>query len=72
MDSISNMIIIMKNGSLAGLESVSFPYSKMKNDNIYCVILGYTSVHKNYVNSNNIKNVILLDAIQVREILYIW
>src|ERR1035437_702232 len=31
MDSISNMIIVMKNGSLAGLESVSFPYSKMKN-----------------------------------------
>ncbi|MFA6177658.1 MAG: 30S ribosomal protein S8 [Candidatus Paceibacterota bacterium] len=31
MDSISNMIIIMKNGSLAGKESVSFPYSKMKN-----------------------------------------
>ena len=37
-------------------------FSKMKNDNIYCVILGYTSVHKNYVNSNNIKNVILLDC----------
>ena len=31
MDSISNMIIIMKNGSLAGLESVTFPYSKMKS-----------------------------------------
>ncbi|MFZ1019583.1 MAG: 30S ribosomal protein S8 [Minisyncoccia bacterium] len=31
MDSISNMIIIMKNGSLAGLPAVSFPYSKMKN-----------------------------------------
>jgi small subunit ribosomal protein S8 len=31
MDSISNMIIIMKNGSLAGKDSVSFPYSKMKN-----------------------------------------
>ena len=31
MDSISNMIIIMKNGSLANKESVSFPYSKMKN-----------------------------------------
>lgn len=31
MDSISNMIIIMKNGSLAGKESVAFPYSKMKN-----------------------------------------
>jgi small subunit ribosomal protein S8 len=31
MDSISNMIIIMKNGSLAGKESVAIPYSKMKN-----------------------------------------
>ena len=31
MDSISNMIIVMKNGSLAGKETVSFPYSKMKN-----------------------------------------
>jgi small subunit ribosomal protein S8 len=31
MDSISNMIIIMKNGSLAGKESVVVPFSKMKN-----------------------------------------
>lgn len=31
MDSISNMIIIMKNGSLAGKESVTFPFSKMKS-----------------------------------------
>jgi len=31
MDSISNMIIIIKNGSLAGKKSVSIPYSKMKN-----------------------------------------
>lgn len=31
MDSISNMIIMMKNGSLAGKESVAIPYSKMKN-----------------------------------------
>lgn len=31
MDSISNMIIIMKNGSLAGKESVTLPYSKMKH-----------------------------------------
>ena len=31
MDSISNMIIIMKNGNLAGKESVLIPYSKMKN-----------------------------------------
>jgi small subunit ribosomal protein S8 len=30
MDSISNMIIIMKNGSLAGLPAVTLPYSKMK------------------------------------------
>lgn len=30
MDQISNMIIIMKNGSLAGKDSVLVPYSKMK------------------------------------------
>ena len=30
MDQISNMLIVMKNGSLAGKETVSFPYSKMK------------------------------------------
>jgi small subunit ribosomal protein S8 len=37
MDSISNMIIIMKNGSLAGKESVFFPYSKMKNAIAECL-----------------------------------
>lgn len=37
MDSISNMIIIMKNGSLAGKESVSLPYSKMKNAILECL-----------------------------------
>jgi small subunit ribosomal protein S8 len=37
MDSISNMIIIMKNGSLAGKESVFFPYSKMKNAIMECL-----------------------------------
>ena len=37
MDSISNMIIVMKNGSLAGKESVSFPYSKMKNAIVECL-----------------------------------
>lgn len=37
MDSISNMIIIMKNGSLTGKESVSFPYSKMKNAIAECL-----------------------------------
>lgn len=30
MDPISNMIIIMKNGSLAGKETVTFPYSNLK------------------------------------------
>ncbi len=37
MDSISNMIIIMKNGSLAGKESVSIPFSKMKNAIAECL-----------------------------------
>lgn len=37
MDSISNMIIMMKNGSLAGKETVSFPYSKMKNAIAECL-----------------------------------
>jgi small subunit ribosomal protein S8 len=37
MDSISNMIIIMKNGSLAGKESVSFPYSKIKDAILQCL-----------------------------------
>ncbi|MEK7106019.1 MAG: 30S ribosomal protein S8 [Patescibacteria group bacterium] len=31
MDSIANMLIVMKNGGLAGKDSVSFPYSKLKN-----------------------------------------
>ena len=31
MDSISNMIIMLKNASLAGKESIFLPYSKMKN-----------------------------------------
>jgi small subunit ribosomal protein S8 len=44
MDSISNMIIIMKNGSLAGKESVSIPYSKMKNAIAECLkTAGYVS-----------------------------
>ena len=37
MDSISNMIIMMKNASLAGKESVSFPYSKMKDAIAECL-----------------------------------
>ena len=31
MDSISNMIIIMKNAQLAGLPTATVPYSKLKN-----------------------------------------
>ncbi|MFZ2072152.1 MAG: 30S ribosomal protein S8 [Minisyncoccia bacterium] len=37
MDSISNMIIMMKNASLAGKESVAFPYSKLKNAIAECL-----------------------------------
>ncbi|MFA6272811.1 MAG: 30S ribosomal protein S8 [Patescibacteria group bacterium] len=37
MDSISNMLIVMKNGSLAGKESVAFPYSKIKNAIAECL-----------------------------------
>lgn len=37
MDSISNMIIILKNASLAGKESVSFPYSNVKNAIAECL-----------------------------------
>ena len=37
MDSISNMIIMMKNASLAGKETVIFPYSKMKNAIAECL-----------------------------------
>jgi len=37
MDSISNMIIMMKNASLAGKETVSFPYSKVKNAIVECL-----------------------------------
>src|SRR3989344_4322325 len=54
MDPISNMLIIMKNGSLAGNEAVSFPYSKIKNAIAECLkkagYLGNISkkVRKNY------------------------
>ena len=37
MDSISNMIIMLKNASLAGKESVFLPYSKMKNAIAECL-----------------------------------
>ncbi|HTE48549.1 MAG TPA: 30S ribosomal protein S8 [Candidatus Paceibacterota bacterium] len=37
MDSISNMLIVMKNGSLAGKESVFLPYSKLKNAILECL-----------------------------------
>ena len=37
MDSISNMIIVLKNGSRAGKESVLVPYSKMKNAIALCL-----------------------------------
>jgi len=37
MDSISNMIIMMKNGGIAGKETVSFPHSKLKNAILECL-----------------------------------
>ena len=37
MDPISNMIIMMKNASIARKETVSFPYSKMKNAILECL-----------------------------------
>jgi len=37
MDPISNMLIMIKNGSLAEKESVSMPYSKMKNAIAECL-----------------------------------
>lgn len=37
MDQIANMIIMMKNGSTARKESVSFPYSNMKNAILECL-----------------------------------
>lgn len=45
MDQISNMLIIMKNGSLAGKETVFFPYSKMKEQISECL------KKEGYVNS---------------------
>jgi small subunit ribosomal protein S8 len=37
MDSISNMIIMMKNGSLAKNETVLIPYSNLKNAILECL-----------------------------------
>ncbi len=37
MDPISNMLIMLKNGSLAGKESVCFPYSNMKGAIVECL-----------------------------------
>ena len=37
MDPISNMVIMLKNASLAGKESVIFPYSNVKNAIAECL-----------------------------------
>jgi small subunit ribosomal protein S8 len=53
MDSISNMIITIKNGSLAGLPSVLVPYSKMKNAIMECLKKeGYVSEFSKKVKKN--------------------
>ena len=36
-------------------------FSKIQDDNTYFALLGGTSVHHDYVNNNNIKNVIFVD-----------
>jgi len=53
MDSISNMIIMMKNASLAGNESVAFPHSKVKNAILDCLKKeGYISDFSKKVKKN--------------------
>ncbi len=37
MDSIANMIIMMKNAGMAGKDSISLPYSKMKEAILQCL-----------------------------------
>ena len=37
MDQISNMLISIKNGGMAGKDSVAFPYSKLKNAIAVCL-----------------------------------
>jgi small subunit ribosomal protein S8 len=62
MDSISNMLIVMKNGSLAGKESVFFPYSKIKNAIAECLKKeGYiSSISKKIKNNQPILEVGLI------------
>ena len=62
MDSISNMLIMMKNASLAGKESVSLPYSKIKNSIAECLKKeGYvSSISKKTKNDQPLLEVELL------------
>jgi small subunit ribosomal protein S8 len=62
MDSISNMIITIKNGSLAGKQSVFLPYSKIKNAIALCLKKeGYVSeVSKKVKNGENLLEVGLI------------
>jgi len=53
MDSISNMIIMLKNANLAGKESISLPYSKMKNAIAECLKKeGYVSKISKKIKKN--------------------
>ncbi len=45
MDSISNMLIMIKNASLAGKDSVIFPYSKLK------LAIGECLIKEGYIKS---------------------
>ena len=53
MDSISNMIIMMKNASLAGKSSILVPFSKMKEAIVFCLKKeGYISEFSKKIKTN--------------------
>jgi len=59
MDQIANMIIMMKNSSLANKQFVSFPYSNLKNSILACLLKeGYIVSFK----KKNKKNVPFLEV----------
>ena len=62
MDSISNMLIVIKNGSKVGKESVILPYSKMKQAILECLKKeGYVSS----ISKKTLKDQSVLEAVLV-------
>ncbi len=62
MDSISNMLIVIKNGSKVGKESVVLPYSKMKQAILECLKKeGYVSnISKKTLKEQSVLEVVLV------------